>query len=270
MVAVLAAAAVPLHAFGNTGQPVEFPGGEVTLKGTLFKPDGRGPFPSIVAMHGCEGLTTASGALAFRYQDWAHRLTRAGFALLFPDSYASRHMGNQCRTRSSVRTDRERMNDAEAARKWLQTQNFAKPDHISLLGWSNGAISVLWTVRPRARPHDGKPDFRSAAVLYPGCRRLDNAAWAARVPTLILIGRADDVVSAHACELMVAHAYGRSARAKIIVYPGAFHDFDHPRRKLQRRSGYAYSTNGSGHVHTGTNAAARTDALYRVPKWLGR
>ena len=27
-----------------------------------------------------------------------------------------------------------------------------------------------------------EPDFRSAVALYPGCRRLSNAAWSARVP----------------------------------------------------------------------------------------
>jgi len=271
-VAIVAIVAVmtAVPAFANTAAPVEFPSGGMTIKGTLVKPDGPGPFPAIVALHGCEGLTLSTGALAIRYQDWADRLTRAGFALLFPDSYGSRHLGGQCRTRATAHIERERMKDAEAAREWLQAQGLAKPNHVSLLGWSSGAVGVLWAVRPRARPRDGKPDFRSAAVLYPACRRLDNAAWAARIPTLILAGGADDVVSAHACEQMVAHAYGRSARVKIVVYPGASHDFDHPRRALQQRSGYVYSTSGTGRVHTGTNSAARADALRRVPQWLAR
>jgi len=145
-----------------------------------------------------------------------------------------------------------------------------KPDHISLLGWSNGGVSVLWSVRPQARIKDDKPDFRSAVAFYPGCRRLEAAAWSARVPTLILSGAVDDVVSARACEQMVSGARGRTARATIIVYPGAYHDFDHPNRGVQVRTGYAFSNDGSGRIHTGSNPAARTDSHRRVMQWLTR
>ena len=69
---------------------------------------------------------------------------------------------------------------------------------------------------------------------------------------------------------MVAGAKGRSARVVIHVYPGAYHDFDHPNRRLQVRTGYAFSADGSGRVHTGTHPAARADALKRVPEWLKR
>ena len=168
-----------------------------------------------------------------------------------------------------MRPDRERVADANAARRWLEQQPDVKADRISLLGWSNGGSSVLWTVRPQHK-RDEKPDFRSAVALYPACRRLDTTAWSARVPTLILIGAADDVASAQDCERMVAGAKGRSARMSIVVYPGAFHDFDHPNRPPQVRTGYAFSTDGSGRIHTGTNAAARADSFKRVPQWLAR
>lgn len=257
-------------ALASAPEAVEIHNGTLTLKATLFRPDTAGAFPTVVAMHGCEGLNNSSGVLSSRYKDWADRLNKAGFGVLLPDSYGSRNVGNQCRTRSAVRTDRERMSDAEAARKWLQTQSFAEADHISLLGWSGGGVSVLWTVRPRAKPDDDKPDFRSAVVFYPGCRRLDAAAWSARVPTLILIGGSDDVSSANACQQMVNGARGRSARVLIKVYPGAYHDFDHPRRVLQQRNGYVFSADGSGRIHSGTNPAARSDALRRATQWLGR
>lgn len=266
---VSALSAVSGQALANP-ESVDIRKGESTLRATLFKPEGPGPFPAVVGLHTCEGLNNTSGGLSSRYRDWAERLNKAGFAVLFPDSYGSRNMSNQCRVRSTVRADRERTDDTYAARKWLQSQSDVKPDHISLLGWSNGGIGVLWSVRPRARVQDDKPDFRSAVAMYPGCRRLDTAAWAARIPTLILIGGADDVVSSRACEQMVNGARGRSARVQIIVYPGAYHDFDHPNRALQVRTGYTFSTDGSGRIHSGTNSAARADALRRVPQWLAR
>ena len=90
------------------------------------------------------------------------------------------------------------------------------------------------------------------------------------MPTLILIGRADDQASATVCQQMVAGARGRSARVDLHVYPGAHHDFDHPNRPLQVRTGPAFSVDGSGRGHSGTDPAARADALRRVPAWLRR
>ena len=251
-------------------EPVEIREGDFTLKAMIYRPEGAGPFPAIIGMHDCSGLTNSSGAVASKYREWALQLVKNGFIVLFPESYSSRGIGSQCTARNRpVRPDHERVADANASRRWLEQQPDVRADHISLLGWSNGGSSVLWTVRPQRRTDD-KPDFRSAVALYPGCRRLDSTAWSTRVPTLILIGAADDVASPQDCEHMVAGAKGRSARITIMVYPGAFHDFDHPNRPPQERTGYAVSADGSGRIHTGTNAAARSDSLKRVPQWLAR
>ncbi len=273
---VAAAGAAILAAIGPTAagsgpEPVEIRHGDGLLKAFLYLPDGSGPFPVVIGMHGCEGLRSPDGTIASRYRDWANRLGRAGFAVLYLDSYGSRDLGPQCRNRAMIlRTNRERVAEATAAREWLQSQTFVKPDRISLLGWSTGGVSVLQAVRPRAASRDDKPDFRSAVALYPGCTRLEVTAWSTRIPTLILIGGADDRVSAKACEQMVAGARGRSARASIVVYPGAYHDFDHPSRPVQVRTGYAFSVDNSGRVHTGTNPAARADAIRRVIQFLSR
>ena len=77
--------------------------------------------------------------------------------------------------RSAARSDRrvrafvERVDDAAAARRWLQRQPYVIKDRVSLLGWSNGAIATLWAVQPRKMRRDGLPDFRSAVAFYPGC-----------------------------------------------------------------------------------------------------
>ncbi len=251
-------------------EAVEFREGDLTLKGVLFRPEGNGPFPAVVAMHSCAGLMNPSGAMRARYRDWAQQLVKLGFVALFPDSYGPRGLGNECNDRNqTIRSDHERVADALAARRWLQQHPEVKGDRISLIGWSSGGTSVLWTVRPRGKRED-RSDFRSAVVFYPACRRLDTTAWSARVPTLILIGALDDWSSPQECERMVADARGRSARTSIVIYPGALHDFDHPSRQPQIRSGFAFSADGSGRIHTGTNASARADAQKRVSQWLER
>jgi dienelactone hydrolase len=256
-------AAWPALAAGNP-EIVEIPRDEhLKLKAALYRPEGAGPFPAVIGLHNCTGLKNNSGEIGVRYRDWGQRLAKQGFAVLFPDSNGSRGLGSQCGNpgQRSLRNDRDRVADAAAAQKWLQQQSWVQADRVSLMGWSSGGIATLWTVRAARMPVEGT-DFRSAVALYPGCRRLANAAWSARVPTLILIGRADD------CQQMVAGARGRSARVVIQVYPGAYHDFDHPNRPLHVRSGMAFSNDGSGKVHTGTHPSARADALSRVPDWF--
>lgn len=248
----------------------EIPGAPA-IRAVLYRPQGAGPFPAVVALHGCSGLGDRNGPVGVRYRDWAERLTAAGFVVLFPDSFGSRGLGPQCKVRTrTVRASRERVEDARAARRWLQDQPFVRADRVSLLGWSNGGVATLWAVRPQAAPRDGKPDFRSAVALYPGCRQASERAWSARLPTLILIGAADDWTPADACDRMVAEARRRSALVSLVTFPGAYHGFDHPDMKLRVRTGMAFSADGSGRVHLGTDPAARAEAVRRVPEWLKR
>jgi len=267
-----ALAAGVVAAAGNVAgaEQVDIPESDAMLHGILFRPEGAGPFPGVVALHGCESLINRSGKIAPLFADWGERLAAAGLAVVFPDSFGSRGLRTQCRvSQRKVRSEHERVADADAARRWLQSQPWTIKDRVSVLGWANGGSTSLWAVRPHAVPHDG-PDFRSAVAFYPGCRRLSDLAWSARIPTLILIGRADDWTAPAPCEQMVAGARGRSALASLVIYPGAYHEFDRPDYPVRELTGLAYTADGSGRAHIGTNAAARLDALKRVPAWLAR
>jgi dienelactone hydrolase len=271
LLAAGAFAAATAASSATASELVEITEGESALRGVLFRPEGAGPFPAVVGLHGCEGLVNRSGSIVRLLAEWGERLAEAGIVSVFPDSFASRGLSEQCRVRErKVRSSRERVTDANAARRWLQTQPWSIKNRVSLVGWANGGIASLWAVRPRAAVRDEMPDFRSAVALYPGCRRLRESAWSARIPTLILIGRSDEWTPAESCEQMVAGAHGRSARATIVVYPGAHHEFDRPDSPLRELTGLAYTADGSGKARVGTNAAARADALKRVPEWIAR
>ena len=85
----------------------------------------------------------------------------------------------------------------------------------------------------------------------------------------MLIGAKDDVSSPPACRQMVDGARGRSALARIVVYPGAYHDFDRenfPPRAMAGASDAALPEHG----HLGTDAEARADSQKRVAEWLAR
>jgi dienelactone hydrolase len=250
---------------------VDIPDGTLTLHATLWRPEGTGPFPAVVALHDCGGLSQRPNTEAQLYAEWAKLLVSDGYVVLFPDSFGSRGVGSQCRDLNrKVHASRERVTDANTARAWLQDQSYVRRDHISLLGWSNGGVAALWTVRLTKVPSAGSDDFRSAVAFYPNCRRLRETAWSARVPTLILIGSADDWTAASTCQQMVAGAHDRSARVQIIVYPGAHHEFDRANSPIRLRTGLVNTVDPSGRAHGGTNPSARADALKRVPAWFAR
>ncbi|SHN68405.1 dienelactone hydrolase family protein [Bradyrhizobium erythrophlei] len=251
-------------------QAVEIPSGTTTLHAQLFKPEGNGPFPVVIALHGCGGLGGHSEPVQVRYRDWAEELLKDGKAVLFPDSYGSRELGPQCRVRERrVTARRERVTDILAARQWLIQQSWAARDRISLMGWANGASALLWAVRPQLLLHRAEPDFRSAVAFYPDCRLSSGLGWSARVPTLVLIGAKDDVSSPPACRQMVEGAHGRSALTRIVVYPSAYHDFDRPNLPVQAIGPNPDAADPEkGHV--GTDAEARADSQKRVAEWLAR
>src|ERR1700704_4012239 len=177
MAAVVAAASAATAAPAATPEMIDIPRDDGALKAVVFRPEGAGPFPAVVGLHSCAGLFS-NGAVAVRYRDWAQHLTKAGFVVLYPDSYGSRGLGSQCAVPNRAgRTDRERVADANAARRWLQHQPYVEPDKVTLLGWSTGGISVLWAVRRLPTiAKDDSADFRSAVALYPGCRPRENPA----------------------------------------------------------------------------------------------
>jgi dienelactone hydrolase len=170
-----------------------------------------------------------------------------------------------------ARPSRERVDDAIAARAYLQLRGDVRKNAVSLLGWSNGGSTVIYAVRRDRAPADSGPDFAAAVAFYPGCRTpFEGGRWNARLPLLILIGEADDWTPAAPCRALAGDAAKAGEPVSIVTYPGAYHDFDHPNLPKRIRRGLAYTGDGRGQAHIGTDPAARADALRRVPAWLGR
>ena len=269
-VLTLFAVALPAAAAPVAPREVEIPAGNLTLHAQLFKPDGDGPFPTVIALHSCGGLAGRSEPVLPRYRDWAEQLLKDGKAVLLPDSFGSRGLGPQCRVKErKVRARRERVDDIAAARQWLMQQSWVARDRISLIGWAHGASALLWAVRPQLTTRGAEPDFRTAIAFYPDCRISAGLGWSARVPTLLLIGAKDDVSSPPACRAMIDGARGRSALTQIVVYPGAYHDFDRANLPVHAIAGNADAALPE-HGHVGSDPDARADSQKLVADWLAR
>ena len=68
---------------------------------------------------------------------------------------------------------------------------------------------------------------------------------------------------------MIDGARGRSALTRIVVYPGAYHDFDRANLPLHAMTATADAAlPESGHL--GSDPEARADSQKRVAEWLAR
>src|SRR6185295_187330 len=77
---------VAVHAGAETGQ----------VSGILSRPEGKGPFPAVVLLHTCGGMTETLS------QFWPRYLAQLGYASLAVDSLGPRGMKN-CRQSSRAR-----------------------------------------------------------------------------------------------------------------------------------------------------------------------
>lgn len=233
------------------------------LTATLVKPRETGPRPAIVALHGCGGLATKNGGLPAREEDWAQRLSAAGYIVIFPDSFGSRGLGPQCTVRGREITPRMRGEDAARALEWLAAQSSVDKTRLAVLGWSHGGSSTLWYAS--RQPANGGAAARVAIAFYPGCRvPMESKDWQARLPLTILMGGADDWTPPEPCRDL-----GQRPNVHYVEYAGAYHGFDAPDSPVRVRSGLTFTRDGSGRAHVGTDPAARAAAIEEVLRTLG-
>ena len=122
------------------------------LEGRLYKPEGNGPFPALIALHGAGGI--------FPYQLWwAREISKKGFVVLFIDSYCTRgHLcahdtdDNDPRRKKIMQvwqkvSPRQRVMDAVAGYRFLSQKSNVKNDKIGLIGWSWGGSSALFALK---------------------------------------------------------------------------------------------------------------------------
>ncbi len=269
-------------------------GSSLPLPTTLMIPEGTGPFPAVVIMHDCSGLSPQSSHAPAR---WADELVKQGYAILIPDSFAPRGFpGGVCTEpfeRSRIASGGVRALDAYGALAFLRSRPEVDGERIGIMGGSHGGWTTLASMYEPVRADDPlveakRHGFAAAIALYPLCTA-PFGTWAVQrangaigpavghsgiykpiAPVLILIGEKDDWTPARPCQWLVETAKAQGYPIDIKVYPDAYHSFDSHSRLFfnpQRTNGNNASGRGAT---TGGNPTAWADAKEQVRTFFAR
>ncbi len=114
----------------STREEVVFRSGEVSLVGTLVVPNGKGPHPAVVLVHG----SGRQGQSNWAYRSWADLFVRQGLAVLYYDKRGIGASGGEYGAGLSRLTE-----DVVAAVEFLKARSEVDPSRIGLKGSSQGA-----------------------------------------------------------------------------------------------------------------------------------
>src|SRR5258708_6393210 len=114
----------------------------------------------------------------------------------------------------------------------------------------------------------GDGPFPVVIALH-GCGGLAARSRCSRFRALVLIGATDDAAPPPPCHQIGDGARGRSALPRIVIYPGAYHDFDRANVPAHASAGTPDAALPEG-GHLGTDPEARADSQKLVAEWLAR
>lgn len=202
----------------------------------IRKPEGPGPFPVVMQLHGCAGPRPA-----FHHQ-WADIANRAGYAAMIVDSATPRGYNREsaldiiCNGKALL--GQERAGDIAATLRMIELNQSLDQSNIVLAGWSHGAWSIMdfLTMTPGAIPGIANENtvfssVNGAILFYPYCGVGARSRFAANKQspkTLALIAGQDEIVDASLCIKRFRTKQRRGAPVEMVVYEDANHVFDDP------------------------------------------
>jgi dienelactone hydrolase len=178
----------------------------------IARPDGAGPFPAVLLLHGCSGV---DGFLAVA----ADRLAMHGIVGVALDALTPHGLRTACNGTS----DGDQVGAARATLAWLRGQSYVAADRLGVVGFSMGGNTTLALIDT---PGTSAPrGLRVAVTYYPSCTGRDGQV---SVPLAIFDGDADTITPAAPCATMTQAATTAGKPVTLTTYPGATHGFDVP------------------------------------------
>jgi dienelactone hydrolase len=191
---------------------------------TVFRPDGLGPFPAVVLLHGCLGVRAKDTR-------WAEALRAEGYVALVVDSMTGRGLTTLDQRRGVCQGmalwGGTRAADVAASLAHLRTLTYVDAARLAVMGFSHGAWAAFDFLA--AASGDDVRGLRAVVGFYPYCGVASRARWRGfnvDVPTLMLLAADDRMVSAAQCRSLAERATADGRPVSVTVYPDVGHGFD--------------------------------------------
>ena len=210
-----------------TAQNISYKSGTETVRGIVYAPDGKGPFPGIIVIHEWWGLN-----------DWvkeqASKLADQGYVALAIDLYRGKvaTTPNEAHEFMGGVPESRARRDLEAAFHYLQSQTNVKKDRIGAIGWCMGGGYSLGVAleEPKLAAdviNYGVFDYAHLATDTDSLKRIN-------APILGIFGAQDRGIPAEHVKKF-GHALDKMGKKiDVVIYPDAGHAFEN----LNNKDGY--------------------------------
>jgi dienelactone hydrolase len=152
-------------------EPKPTPGSRI--EGHLAKPVGDGPFPAVVVLPDCIGLTP------FMRETLTAKLASWGFVALLVDSWTSRNAQPGCLLNGPEPAGVDRVADAFGGLFHLAGLPFVQREHVGLLGFATGGVFVETLAEPETQSSVVNVEnlsFKGGVVYHATCAGVGSEA----------------------------------------------------------------------------------------------
>jgi carboxymethylenebutenolidase len=203
----------------SKSKDVSYKSGDETVKGILYTPEGKGPFPAIIVIHEWWGLN-----------DWvkeeASKLSDQGYVALAVDLYRGKVATTPDEAHEIMRgvPEDRAQRDLHAAYAYLEAQSDVKKNRIGAIGWCMGGGYSLDVALQ-------EPDLAADVINY-GHLATDPATLKKiNAPILGLFGAQDRGITPDDVKKFEAQLQQLGKKIDVTVYPDAGHAFENPNNK---------------------------------------
>jgi carboxymethylenebutenolidase len=211
-------------ALAASSKEVSYKSGDETVRGLLYMPEGKGPFPGIIVVHEWFGLN-----------DWvkeqASKLADQGYITLAIDLYRGKVANDGDEAHELMRgLAEDRVNrDLEAAFQFLSSQLDVKKDRIGAIGWCMGGGIALDLALE-------EPKLVADVINYGHLVTDPSEVKKINASILGLFGAQDRGISPEDVRKFRVEMDKQGKKADITIYPDAGHQFENPNNKEAYRA----------------------------------
>ena len=210
--------------FAATSKTVSYKSGDDTVQAVLYTPEGKGPFPALVAIHEWWGLT-----------DWvkeqASKLADQGYVVLAIDLYRGKVADTPELAHELMRgvPEDRALRDLHAAAEYLRSQPNVRKDRIASIGWCMGGGYALDVALQEAT-------LRAAVINYGHLATDPDSLKKINAGILGIFGGKDGGIPVEDVKKFEQSLKQDGKKIEVKIYPDAGHGFENPNNKAGYRA----------------------------------